>query len=380
MTRPRHRPDRRLRGRPDRARATRSASTWRGSTTASARSAPRCSAPSSAASTALVAHRRRRASRTGRATPRRCSSSASLFSALLYAILRLQGHLFLNPDGLAGRPVAHLAEHDGELRHEHELAVLRRRVHDVVPDADGRARGAELRLGGASAWPCSPRSIRGFARRSTQRARQLLGRPLPLARLRPAAALARPRGDPDLAGRRRRPSTAHATATTLEGAQQTIARGPVALADRDQAARDERRRLLQLELGRPVREPERLHELPRAARDPADPGRAGLHVREDGRRACARAGRSSPPCSRCSSIGVGDRLPAEQHGSQVLRDSGVNITAGRRPERRQHGRQGGPLRHRQHRALGGRHDERLERLGQRRPRRAHRRRAAPCRS
>ena len=40
-------------------------------------------------------------------------------------------------------------EHDRQLRHEHELAVLRRRVHDVVPEPDGRARGAELRLGGA---------------------------------------------------------------------------------------------------------------------------------------------------------------------------------------------------------------------------------------
>ena len=43
-------------------------------------------------------------------------------------------------------------------------------------------------------------------------------------------------------------------------------------------------------------------------------------------------------------IGVGVNLPAEQHGSAVLRNSGVNITQGQRPERRQHGRQGGPLR------------------------------------
>ena len=44
--------------------------------------------------------------------------------------------------------------------------------------------------------------------------------------------------------------------------------------------------------------------------------------------------------------------------------------AGRRPERRQHVRQGGPLRHRQHRALDDRDERRLERLGQRRLRRA----------
>ena len=50
----------------------------------------------------------------------------------------------------------------------------------------------------------------------------------------------------------------------------------------------------------------------------------------------------------------------------------------RRLERRQHVRQGGPLRDRVHRQLGGRDDERLQRLGQRRPRRTHTRRAAPC--
>ena len=122
--------------------------------------------------------------------------------------------------------------------------------------------------------------------------------------------VAGPRGDPRLAGRRRRRSTAHATATTLEGATADDRARPGRVADRDQAARHERRRLLQLELGRPVREPERLHELPRDALDPADPGRAGVHVRPDGRRAPAGAGRSSPRCSRCSSIGVAVALPA----------------------------------------------------------------------
>ena len=107
-----------------------------------------------------------------------------VFSGVLYGIQRLQGHLFLNPDHLKGVP-AHRAEHDRELHHEHELAVLRRRVHDVVPDPDGRARGAELRLrrrrnGGA-------RSGRARDRAALRRnARQLLGRPLPVDRLHPA--------------------------------------------------------------------------------------------------------------------------------------------------------------------------------------------------
>ena len=104
------------------------------------------------------------------------------------------------PGRPAGRAVAHLAEHDRELRHEHELAVLRRRVHDVVPEPDGRARGAELRLG---------RRRHGRPRRRHPRlhaplvedARELLAGPLPVARLHPAPALGRARGRADLAGR-----------------------------------------------------------------------------------------------------------------------------------------------------------------------------------
>ena len=96
------------------------------------------------------------------------------------------------PGPHAGRAVAPLAEHGRQLHHQHELAVLRRRVHDVVPDPDGRARGAELRLGRG-------RDRRARGRRPRARAplvgddRQLLGRPLPHARLPPAAARGRRR-------------------------------------------------------------------------------------------------------------------------------------------------------------------------------------------
>ena len=44
--------------------------------------------------------------------------------------------------------------------------------------------------------------------------------------------------------------------------------------------------------------------------------------------ASATPGWSSRRCSRVFAIGVAVALPAEQHGSQVLRDSGVNITQG----------------------------------------------------
>ena len=47
-----------------------------------------------------------------------------------------------------GVPPALVVQHRGQLRHEHELAELRRRVDDEPPHPDGRAGGAELRLGG----------------------------------------------------------------------------------------------------------------------------------------------------------------------------------------------------------------------------------------
>ena len=52
----------------------------------------------------------------------------------------------------------------------------------------------------------------------------------------------------------------------------------------DQAARHQRRRVLQRELGTPVREPDAADEFPRDAGDPADPGGALLHVRQHGQR------------------------------------------------------------------------------------------------
>ncbi len=50
--------------------------------------------------------------------------------------------------GAAGAGV----QHGGQLRDEHELAELRRRVDDEPSDADGGARGAELRLRCGRAW------------------------------------------------------------------------------------------------------------------------------------------------------------------------------------------------------------------------------------
>ena len=91
-----------------------------------------------------------------------------VFAVLLYLLLRLQNHLPLNPRRAVGRAPAHLDQHDGELHHQHELAVLRRRDDDVVPEPDGGAGRAELRLGRARdgrARSRDPRASRAGRRR-----------------------------------------------------------------------------------------------------------------------------------------------------------------------------------------------------------------------
>ena len=178
---------------------------------------------------------------------------------------------------------------------------------------------AELRVGGdrhGGARRADPR-LRAHAR---ARRRQLLGRSDAQHALRAAAAVDRAGAVPRVAGRRAdvRRATRPRSCSTPTDAPPTarhgrragrIALGPGRLADRDQAARHQRRRLLQRELGASVREPDAALELPRDARDPADSGGAVLHVRRDGRsdtrqgwaRARGDARRSS---CRCSSLCV----------------------------------------------------------------------------
>ena len=278
-----------------------------------------------------------------------------------------------------GRSVAHRAEHDRQLRHEHELAVLRRRDTMSYLTPDGRARGAELRLGRASGWPCSRRSSAASRAARRRRARQLLAS---TSTARSSTSCCRSRScSAVILLSQGVPQTfhGHATATTLEGAHQTIARGPVASQIAIKQLGTNGGGFYNSNSAVPFENPNGPHELPRGDRDPADPGRAGVHVRADGARAAPRVDGLRRDVRRSSRSASAIALPAEQHGSQVLRDSGREHHAGARPERRQHGRQGGPLRHRQHGALGDGDDRRLERLRQRRPRRVHagrRRRAA----
>ena len=148
----------------------------------------------------------------------------------------------------------------------------------------------------------------------------------------------------------------HATATTLEGAQQTIARGPAASQIAIKQLGTNGGGFYNSNSAVPFENPNGLtnfFEMLAILLIPAAQvfmfGKMVLARRHalDGVRRDVR---------RCSSIGVAVALPAEQHGSQVLRDSGVNITQG-------NGQSGGNMSDKEVRfgiantaALGGRDD------------------------
>ncbi len=256
-----------------------------------------------------------------------------LFWIVLYAIQRIQGHLFLNPDHMQDVP-SHLSLntaasfitntnwqfYGGEYTMSYLTQMAGLAVQNFVSAAVGIAVLAAV--------------IRGLARRSSATIgnfwvdlyRTLVYLLLPLAIV---VAVA-----PDLAGRAAdlpRPCDRD----DAPGRAADDRARPGRLADRDQAARDERRRLLQLELGRPVREPDRPLELHRDARDPADPGGRGVHVRADGARATARLGgvrrdvrrlrdrRRRQPPGRAARLGGAAQLRRQPHDEQLRRAAGT---------------------------------------------------------
>ena len=293
----------------------------------------------------------------------------SLF--VVYVILRLQDHLPLNPQGMSAMTpdlswntaISFVTNTNWQsYGGESTLELLR---------ADARACGAELRLrGGGHGDPrrARPRHLA----QAGDRHRQLLGRYDPHDALHPAAALVRVRALPGLAGRRadvqRVPHGVAPPGDEGRGRQEhrrsDHRRGPGRLADRDQGPGHERRRLLQRELRAPLREPDSALELRHHPVAPRHPRGAHLHVRQDGQGHAAGLG---PP--RRDVRG----LPAAPLAVRVARAGGEPDprVAPHRPGRRraargrQHGRQGGALRHLGVGALRRRHHGRLERRRQR---------------
>jgi K+-transporting ATPase ATPase A chain len=256
-----------------------------------------------------------------------------LFSLLLYGLQRLQGHLFLNPDHLGAVP-SHIAlnttasfvtntnwqYYGGETTMSYLTQMAGLAVQQWVSAAVGMAVLAAV--------------VRGLANRSVKEIgnfwrdlyRSLVYILLPLALI--LAVILVSQGVPQtFAG--------HATAHTLQGAVQTIARGPVALMVAIKQLGTNGGGFFNSNSAVPFENPNGLTNFLEALSILLIPA---AQVFMFGRMVLAR--RQAWPIFAAMfamfAIGVAIALPAEQHGSQVLRASGVNITQG-------HGQSGGNM-------------------------------------
>jgi potassium-transporting ATPase potassium-binding subunit len=256
-----------------------------------------------------------------------------VFSGVLYAIQRLQGHLFLNPDHMKAVP-AHLSlntaasfvtntnwqYYGGEYTMSYLTQMAGLAVQNFVSAGVGMAVLAAV--------------VRGIARRTTGTLgnfwvdlyRSIVYILLPLSIV--LAVVLIWQGVPQT-------FHGHATATTLQGAQQTIARGPVASQIAIKQLGTNGGGWYNSNSAVPFENPTGLSnffEMLAILLIPAG------QVFMFGKMVFARrhAWMVFAAMFAVFAIGVAINLPAEQHGSQVLRNSGVNITRG-------HGSQGGNM-------------------------------------
>ena len=211
-----------------------------------------------------------------------------LFWIALYLILRTQGIQPFNPAGFHSGPWdvsfnttssfitnTNWQYYGGETTLTYFAQMAGLAVQNFVSAAVGIAVAVAM--------------IRGFIARSGARAWATSGRTWSVASLRPAAARLRchlvlvSQGVIQTLGPRDQRDT-------LAGANQTLGHWPRRLAGGDQAARHKRRRFLQHQLRLPVREPDPLYQLRRAAGDPPDPRGAHLHLRAHGRQPASGLG------------------------------------------------------------------------------------------
>ena len=258
---------------------------------------------------------------------------SAVFSALLYALLRLQGHLPLNPDGLKGVS-PHIAlnttasfvtntnwqYYGGEYTMSYLSQMAGLAVQNFVSAGVGMAVLAAV--------------VRGFARRSSGELgnfwvdlyRSVVYILVPLTLV--LAVILVSQGVVQT-------FHGHATATTLQGAHQSIARGPVASQVAIKQLGTNGGGFYNSNSAVPFENPTGLTnfiELLTILLIPA------AQVFMFGRMVAAR--RQAWPVFGAMfalfAVGVAIALPTEQHGSQVLRASGVNITQG-------HGQSGGNM-------------------------------------
>ncbi len=255
------------------------------------------------------------------------------FFGLLYLIQRAQGHLFLNPDGLKGVP-AHISlntaasfvtntnwqYYGGESTMSYLTQMAGLAVQNWVSAAVGMAVLAAV--------------VRGLSRRSRNELgsfwqdlyRTLAYILLPLVLISTVILISQ--GVVQT-------FHGHATATTLEGAQQTIARGPAASQIAIKQLGTNGGGFYNSNSSVPFENPtgisnfvEMLSILLIGAGQVFMFGKMVLARRH--------AWMVFASMFAIFAIGVAVALPSEQHGSQVLRASGVNITQG-------HGQSGGNM-------------------------------------
>jgi K+-transporting ATPase ATPase A chain len=256
-----------------------------------------------------------------------------LFSALLYTLQRLQGHQFLNPDHLKAVP-SHIAlnttasfitntnwqYYAGESTMSYLTQMAGLAVQQFVSAAVGMAVLAAV--------------VRGLARRTANELgnfwvdlyRSVVYILLPLTLVLAVVLLSQ--GVPQT-------FSGHATAHTLEGATQIIARGPVALMLAVKQLGTNGGGFFNSNSATPFENPNGLTnflELLAILLIPAS------QIFMFGRMVLARRHAAVVFASMFAlfAIGVGIAYPAEQHASPVLRASGVNITQG-------HGQSGGNM-------------------------------------
>jgi potassium-transporting ATPase potassium-binding subunit len=255
------------------------------------------------------------------------------FFLLLYLTQRAQGHLFLNPDHLKGVP-AHISlntaasfvtntnwqYYGGEYTMSYLTQMAGLVVQNWVSAGVGMAVLAAV--------------VRGLSRRSSNELgsfwqdlyRSIVYILMPLALVLSVILIAR--GVPQT-------FHSHATATTLEGAQQTIARGPAASQIAIKQLGTNGGGFYNSNSAVPFENPDGLTNfLESISILLIGAGQVFMF----GKMVLARRHAWMVFASMFAifAIGVAVALPSEPHGSEVLRDSGVNITQG-------HGQLGGNM-------------------------------------
>ena len=256
-----------------------------------------------------------------------------LFWGLLYLILRLQSHLFLNPDHMKAVP-AHLSLNTAAsfITNTNWQFYGGESTMSYLSQMAGLA--VQMFVSAAVGMAVLVAVVRGIARRSSGTLgnfwrdlyRSLVYVLLPLAVI--STAILIWQGVPQT-------FHGHATATTLQGATQTLARGPVASQTAITELGTNGGGFYNTNGATPFSNPTGLSNLIEMLSLLLIPA---AQVFMFGRMVLARrhAWAVFAAMFVVFAIGLAVNLPAEQHGSQVLRASGVNITQG-------HGQSGGNM-------------------------------------